>query len=561
VALRVTNLSARSRTVSARTRVLSRTVSDERGSLTLDATDPIAPSWTDGFGVRRAYVTRTFTVPAGAAHLDGSIAFTPPDGRQVNLRLLDPDGKLTTIFSAEGTSGFGHVDVHDPAPGVWSAIFDSRVDAAGFNGTVRFAWRTTAYETSAGPSVTLSPGQTGTVQVTVTTPSRPGDLSAAVRLDFAPNRRIAVPLTLRSLITTKDGEGTFTGRITGGNGRDFTPAQAIRYRFDVPRGLRDFGINLRLGGDPGQLVFGFLESPDGQLLSQHTNTAGFDDEGNPIFIKELQEFRRDPAPGRWTFTVWVQNPVSGTAVSQDFAGTLRFNLVDANATGLPNNVVLPADQPVTARITVRNTGIAAQPFFIDARRTATGDVRLISRGPEADLPITPAAAAFYQLPPVTTRFAGTVSTTARADLEMLSITGQPAVSARTNRDNVATAAVNAAEVQPGLWTAVSNLVGPFPPDGAPPASATFSAVARTQLFDDTVTSSTGDFWLAAVRDDPPEFTPQVLNPGETGVITVTITPHRPKGTAVNGVLYLDDLNVFADTGDELKAFPYSYTIG
>jgi hypothetical protein len=30
---------------------------------------------------------------------------------------------------------------------------------------------------------------------------------------------------------------------------------------------------------------------------------------------------------------------------------------------------------------------------------------------------------------------------------------------------------------------------------------------------------------------------------------------------VTGVLYLNDCNTFAETGDELKAFPYTYTIG
>ncbi|WP_167978089.1 hypothetical protein [Lentzea indica] len=53
----------------------------------------------------------------------------------------------------------------------------------------------------------------------------------------------------------------------------------------------------------------------------------------------------------------------------------------------------------------------------------------------------------------------------------------------------------------------------------------------------------------------------MLDPGETGTITVTITPRGPRGTVVSGVLYLDDFNEFSGTGDELRAFPYTYTIG
>ena len=41
----------------------------------------------------------------------------------------------------------------------------------------------------------------------------------------------------------------------------------------------------------------------------------------------------------------------------------------------------------------------------------------------------------------------------------------------------------------------------------------------------------------------------------------SITPTAPRGTVVTGVLYVDDFNEFAETGDELRAIPYSYTVG
>jgi hypothetical protein len=150
---------------------------------------------------------------------------------------------------------------------------------------------------------------------------------------------------------------------------------------------------------------------------------------------------------------------------------------------------------------------------------------------------------------------------ASAHVQLFSISGQPEVLGRPNPQNVATASVSAAEVQPGPWSASTSLVGPFPPGGAPPATSKFEAVVHTQLFDDAVTSSTGNMWLTAVRPDPSKFTPLTLNPGETGTISVTITPRGPQGSVVSGVLYLDDFNEFSQTGDELKAFPYTYTIG
>lgn len=566
VPLQVTNIGANTQTVTAHNRVLNRTVSDERGTLTLDARTPGAPAWTDEVGNRRAFVTRTFTVPPGAAHLDASIAFAPPEPRSVTLRLLDPDGRIVGDSAPQGPTGFGHIDVHSPQPGRWTAIFDAIVAADGFRGSVQFGLRTSAYGAIGKvtpAALILRPGQSGTFHVTVDIPNRAGDLSAAVQVTSSRDRRLAVPLTLRGLITTKDGTGTFSGTLTGGNGREEGPAQATRYRFDVPRGLRDFGINLRLSGDPNQVIFGFLESPDGQLLSQQSNVTDVDGEGNPIFIRELQEFRRDPAPGRWTFTVWVFNPVAGTALSQNFSGTLQFNLVEAAATGLPTSpgTVLPAGQPTTSRVTVRNTGIAPQPFFVDARSTTTGELRLVTEDNEAGVPIPQDDALDYQVPPLTTRLTATATSTARAHVGLFSITGQPEVLGRPNAQNVATASVSAAEVQPGPWSTATSLTGPFPPGGAPSATSTFQAAVRTKLFDDTVTSSTGNVWLASIRPDPPKFVPLVLSPGQTGTITVTITPRGPKGSVVSGVLYLDDFNVFAGTGDELKAFPYTYTIG
>jgi len=92
-------------------------------------------------------------------------------------------------------------------------------------------------------------------------------------------------------------------------------------------------------------------------------------------------------------------------------------------------------------------------------------------------------------------------------------------------------------------------------------TANIGLVAHTQLFDPAVTSSTGNAWLGTVRANAPAVTPLVLQPGQSGTISVTVTPTAPKGTKVSGLLYLDDYNQFANAGDSLKAFPYSYTVG
>jgi hypothetical protein len=62
------------------------------------------------------------------------------------------------------------------------------------------------------------------------------------------------------------------------------------------------------------------------------------------------------------------------------------------------------------------------------------------------------------------------------------------------------------------------------------------------------------------------FDPVVIDPGQTVVVDVTITPSGPSGTVVNGTLYVDDaiagISPYGqESGDELIGLPYSYTIG
>jgi hypothetical protein len=53
----------------------------------------------------------------------------------------------------------------------------------------------------------------------------------------------------------------------------------------------------------------------------------------------------------------------------------------------------------------------------------------------------------------------------------------------------------------------------------------------------------------------------VLAPGESGTITVTLTPDTSAvGSTISGYLYVDTFNPDVSTGDELVRFPYSYTI-
>ncbi|SDY96303.1 Peptidase inhibitor I9 [Amycolatopsis xylanica] len=544
-ALTVTNTGTRPQTVSPRTSAFTKVLADTRGSVELDATT--SPQWTSGSGTTFGFVTKKFTVAPGAEHLDFSLAFSPSGGNSVNLRLLDPQGSLTAVYGSQGDSGFGHVEVHAPIAGTWTALFDSKA-AGGYRGSIAYGVRASASAplgTVSPASATVAPGQSQTFHVLARTPDAPGDVVAAVRVG-----RSVVPMVLRSLVKT-----TFSGVLTGGNGRDFIAAQNSFYQFDVPAGRRDFGINLKLAGDPNQMIFGYLVSPDGQILSQQNNVRTLDGNGNPAtFGATLQEFRRDPAPGRWTFIVAVSNPVAGTTTEQKFTGELKFDTVDVRAIGLPSGAVLPAGTPVTARVEVRNTGNAPLSYFADARSTATGNVRLLANGPEKGVPLPIGRPLIYLVPPATTKLTGTAAANAPVDVSLIGFLGGPELLRRSGPDYVANAAVSSPAVAPGPWLLAANTVG------SGDRTADFKMVATTRLFDKTVTTSTGNAWLGASEPNPPAFTPLVLQPGQSGTITVTLNPGAASGTKVSGVLYVDDFSDFATTGDELKAFPYSYTV-
>jgi hypothetical protein len=123
-------------------------------------------------------------------------------------------------------------------------------------------------------------------------------------------------------------------------------------------------------------------------------------------------------------------------------------------------------------------------------------------------------------------------------------------------------------VTAGIWQASPTECGPYPatatPPSAPAGSATDAMQVTTKPFDSTVTSTTGDAWLQAVNPGS-SFSPMVLNPGQSGVIDVTITPSGAPGSVVRGTLYVDN---FVSTvppygqagGDELAAIPYGYRI-
>jgi hypothetical protein len=85
-------------------------------------------------------------------------------------------------------------------------------------------------------------------------------------------------------------------------------------------------------------------------------------------------------------------------------------------------------------------------------------------------------------------------------------------------------------------------------------------IAMANPFDSAISSTTGDVWAQTVNASAP-YTPLTLAPGQSGTITLTITPNAPKGTVVSGFIAVDTFDQATSSGDELINIPYSYTVG
>lgn len=564
--LSVTNVGAAPQTVSAHGRALSDVLADQRGSVLLDTT-AAGPNFTGPTGAVDDYVTTTFTVPANADHLDASISWTAPGGNAVTMVLLDPKGAFAGYSMPQAPTGpdFGHVDVHTPESGRWTALIYSPRTAAGFTGPVSYRFTSSRYlafgAVSGGP-LTLAPGHTALLTVTANTPATAGDQAAAVELDTIAGQRFSVPLVLRSLI---GGDGTFRGTLTGGNGRSGSPAQQNTYQFDMPGGHRDAGVSVTLRGDVNQAVFGYLVSPDGQIVSQATNVRAVNSSGSPTaFSDSVQSYVRAPQAGRWSYVVATANPVSGSATSEEFTGQLTYDSVDIAADHVPDgtDTVLPGGKPVTATVRVHNTGAAPAEYFVDPRSSAMADLHLIPGSSAANVPLSGSASTTFLVPTGTSGLIGVTSGSLPVSADLFADTGEPEVFGPPGPGDVAVAFLDSPAVSQGIWGLEADQVGPFGTAAAPgPGTVNFALVAHTRAFDPTVTSSTGDRWLGAVLAQAPAFHPVSVDPGASGTITVTITPTAPKGSQVTGFLYVDDTSVSNAAGDELTAIPYSYTVG
>jgi subtilisin family serine protease len=555
----VTNEGTGSQTVTPTVTGRPTTTSNDTGSVTLSSS---SPTYIDGEGRTDFYALHQFTVPAGADNLNGNITWNAQQVGGVAFEtLFDPNGAVAA-YSLIGAnrSGFGHVEVHNPMAGTWTAVIFTVSNAPHFGSPIRFSYQTEQFHSagSATPSsLTLAPGQTGSFTVKVTA-GQAGDEGLKLYLGTGGGSDGSIPVIIRSLVPLSSSGGTFNGTLTGG-GATGNAGQVFTYQFKMQGNKPSLNVGIQLA-DNNYNLNGFLVDPNGEPLDAQS-TGAFDANDNFLgFGPTMQFFQTSPANGLWTLVLNVGGPGDGAHLSEPFTGSISFAAPSVGSSGIPNsaNTVLPAGQPVTATITVTNTGNSRKDFFADARLNGRVPQELVgSDVNNVPLPLSLFAQPNWLVPTNTDSLIVAAQATAPIVMDASWAFGDPDVLGVSFGNN-SVAALAAPQVAPGFFFGIPEATGPF----TAPTTATvnLAAVADTNPFDSAVTASSGDAWAQSVNPAAP-YTPVSIGPGQTGTITLTFTPNAPKGTVVRGFIGVDTLNLFTISGDQLINIPYSYKVG
>jgi hypothetical protein len=558
----VTNESAHSQTVAPSVIGAPTPLSNDTGAVTLSAA---SPTYIDGEGNTDSFQEHTFNVPAGADYLNGDITWNAlSSGTAAFETLFNPQGQVAA-YSLIGSdeSGFGHVEVRQPAEGTWTAVIFTVDNAAQYTGAVQFGYSTEQFHNAGGvfpSSETLRPGQSGNFRVQVPA-QQAGDQAFRLHLGTGSSTDGSIPITVRSLVPLSRQGGSFAGQLTGG-GSTGNAGQTINYQFFVPYGRPALNIGLKLN-DPNYNINGYLIDPSGEPQDVQS-TAVTDDSGDVVgFGPTMQFFRGNPRPGLWTLTLNVAGPLAGQHLSEPYTGAISFASPPISTSGIPDSrhARLVAGQPVTATINVTNSGNSSKDFLADPR--LIGRIPQLLLGTDTNnvgLPLSLSAQPNWLVPPDTNQLITVAQGNVPIGMDTQIQFGDPDFGG-PSFGNAVVNRLNAPEVAPSFYFALPEPTGPFGANGTPAgSSANLAAVANTNPFDETVAPSTGDVWAQTVDPNAAPYAPLTLAPGQSGTITLTFTPSGRRGHVVRGFIGLDSFNSVTASGDEIATIPYQYRI-
>jgi hypothetical protein len=582
--IQFTNTSTSPTTVDLSTRTLQPSGAAS-GTVTLNcAKNSKDPTFKDEFGDVNVEEKVTVAVPAGTARVRLQAAFAPSGGAlfdTIGVSLFAPNGDLAAYSIPQGFSNFADVEASAPQAGTWTAVFFEQ-RSSGSNLSTQVHWVATDFVAAtegsmSQSSVTLAAGESQGVELNVTMPATPGDTGFAVVVD-AGSHVTTIPVTLRTDIPLTASGGTFSGVLTGGNGRGGAPAQSNTYSLVVPPGERDLDVAVAMASNPTTKSlttndeFGaFLVDPDGATRAYNENAQLDNKAAEGIdFSKDCNLYVASPLAGSWLLVLdWFQ-PLSGAATSIQFAGSIKFDTVSASS-NLPDSAtstIPKAGEKFV--IQVHNTGNAKMELSEDARLSTETSLSVPNLFGGA-IQNFPTVYAGYYLPIATQMVQFKQTTTVPATFQAQSLAGDPLLGPTTASAFVTESySPKSSDVDysppggviPGDWELVSDQVGPYPASGAPKGHAILDVHVEASAFDTSVTSTVPDIVKDIFTEGDQKALPSELGvvPGATGTIPITITPKLPTGTVVTGTIYVDEAWPEL-TPEVLVAIPYEYTVG
>jgi subtilisin family serine protease len=531
-----------------------------------------------------------FTEPSGQARLDASIAYqgagpSTDFNAAVNISLISPGGRLAETSDPQGTGNYSNAQVANPAAGTWTAlIFGNPSNFGGTVGPVQFGASTATWApfgTLSTSSLTLAPGASKTVTLTVPTPTSPGDQSGSVVLTNSAGPAFTtvstIPVMLRSLVPTPAPSSTFTGTLTGGNGRQFNTGQSAYYQVSIPAGTPVLNAEITTPNAGNTFLAELVDPSTGEAASTASNESATTTSAGTTLAPQLgtQLHVLRPDPGTWTLVINFYNQVAGTALSVPFTVTLDQTPATATAVGLPDSAStqLTAGKAKTVDVKVTNHGTTPEAYFVDARLNHSAQLSLASStGSAVTVPVPSTTVPQYLVPSHTTSITATATASAPIFFDYSWAFGDPDLISSSEPDSgVATGTFDSSAVASGDWIITPFQDGPDGKNGVTPVTAQTSLSATTAAFDPAVTSTTGDLWLASADLSAPLHA-VIAAPGQTVTLPVTITASGAAGSTVQGTLYVDDFspvdtNVaqnsqpgISPNASDVSAFSYEYTV-
>ena len=275
----VTNLSSSPEVVNLSTRTLDQEVSERSGTFRIHPRQrQTFIYWT---GIPEIYTKKFFTVPAvpegsvprlefSAAYLDSGQA------SPLHFLLLEPDGTYAAYSLPQGLGDYAEVEVANPPPGTWTAVFFTASPAveSETKGPVQWSESTSVYGSAGAISpstLDIPAGQSASANLTLVSPTTPGDTSQSVVIAPEGGEATTIPVTVRTAIPMGPDGGSFRGVLTGGNGRPGNDSQTNTYVFKVPGGLKDLDVSFAFKNDPvrrGPRLPGRRVGPDARVLDE-----------------------------------------------------------------------------------------------------------------------------------------------------------------------------------------------------------------------------------------------------------------------------------------------------